>query len=197
MTAEKKCEDLDRLVQEGATDETELMEAVATCLGEEIRRFAQARCGSARGDVEDISQDVLLAAQRYLSSFRGEASLRTWLYRLVLSACSRRRRGRKNDPKLHRPLDEVGALEPAHATDPEAELLVSERLVALQAAIGELRPEDRELLAAVEWQGQSLQEAGERFGLTVPAMKSRMFRIRQQLKELVAAKFDQHGEEPA
>jgi len=182
------CDNLDAAILEGR-DPSSLMEAVATCLGDEIRRFAEARCGSRRGDLDDISQDVLLAAQRYLGSFRGEASLRTWLYRLVLSACSRRRRGRKNDPALHRPIDDTGAVETPNAADPEMELMISERLSALQAALRDLRAEDQELLRAVEWEGLSLDEAGRRHGLTVPAMKSRMFRIRRQLKELMSSKF--------
>ena len=186
MTDKDRCDNLDQRLLEQA-DPTALMETIATCLGEEIRRFAQSRCGRSRGDLDDISQDVLLAAQRYLSTFRGEASLRTWLGHLVVSACSRHRRGRKNDPALHRPLDDA---EPTpDSSNPEAALMITERLSALQEAIGELREEDRQLLAEVEWQGGSLEDVGQRHGLTVPAMKSRMFRIRRQLKERVQQRF--------
>jgi RNA polymerase sigma-70 factor (ECF subfamily) len=184
--SERDCDNLEQRLAEGA-DEAELLESVAHCLGEEIKRFAVARCGGARGDIEDISQDVMLAAQRYLKSFRGEATLRTWLYRLVLYACSHRRRGRKNDPNLHAQLDD-DAPSPDLA-DPEVVLMVSERLEALNAAIKELRPEDQQLLAAAEWDGHSLQQVADTHGLTVPAVKSRLFRIRRQLKELVSARF--------
>jgi RNA polymerase sigma-70 factor, ECF subfamily len=188
MTEHKNCDNLDQRIQDGDNEE-ELIEAVAQCLYEEVKRFAQSRCGDRQGDAEDISQDALLAARRYLSSFRGEASLRTWLYRLVLSACSRRRRGRKNDPNLHRPLDDTdNDPEPA---DPEMILMMSERLSALEEAMRELRPEDQRMLTSVEWQGQSLQQVAETSGLTVSAVKSRMFRIRQQLKELITEKFNQ------
>lgn len=187
MTNQKpSCENLDRRILDGDADDS-LMEAVAHCLSEDVKRFALARCGPGRGDVEDIVQDALLAAQRYLGSFRGEASLRTWLYKLVLSACSRQRRGQKNDPHLHRPLDEAGAV--AAAVSPEVELMVSERLAALQRALDELRPGDRELLAATEWEGETLEAVGRRHGLSVSAMKSRLFRIRQQLRERVQAEF--------
>jgi RNA polymerase sigma-70 factor, ECF subfamily len=192
------CENLDAAIREGG-DPSALMASIAACLGGEIRRFAETRCGRRRGDLEDISQDVLLAAQRYLSTFRGEASLRTWLYRLVLSACSRRRRGRKNDPSLHRSIDDdaAGVLESPQGADPEVMAMVSERLAALDSAMRELREEDRELLRAVEWEGLGLEEVGRRHGLTVPAMKSRMFRIRRQLKELMNRTFDSEVEEAA
>lgn len=183
------CDNLDQRIQEGSVND-DFFEAVAHCLGEEVRRFARARCGDSRGDVEDISQDAMLAAQRYLDGFRGDASLRTWLYRLVLSACSRHRRGRKNDPTLHQAIDETAGPPPVSATeeqprDPEVSVLMQERLDALQQAISELRPQDREMLAKVEWQGMSLAQVAEEQDLTVSAVKSRMFRIRQQLREHV------------
>ena len=187
MSPETSCDNLDQRVKEGELDEN-FFDAVAHCLGDEVRRFARMRCGNIKGDVEDISQDAMVAAQRYLGTFRGDASLRTWLYRLVLSACSRHRRGRKNDPKLHQVLDDTGAPPPGLTSDdgsepsPEVSLMMQERLEALQGAIGELREQDRTLLAEVEWQGKSLAEVAEAHDLTVSAVKSRMFRIRQQLK---------------
>lgn len=185
---EAACENLDQKILTGEVDES-LMEAVARCLGEDVMRFAMARCGDSRADVEDISQDAMLAAQRYLGAFRGEASLRTWLYKLVLSACSRRRRGRKNDPNLHRSIEDTAPA--ADAADPEVVLLISERLSALEQAMEELRPTDREMLAAAEWEGMSLERIAEQHGLTVSAVKSRLFRIRRQLKETVAERFGQ------
>lgn len=187
------CDNLDQRIREEDVD-AGLMEAVAHCLGDEVRRFAMARCGDVRGDVDDIAQDAMLAAQRYLDGFRGDASLRTWMYRLVLSACSRHRRGRKNDPNLHRSLDDAGpAVEEADSRpeDPEVATMMKQRLGALEAAIAQLRPQDKELLAAVEWQGKSLAEVGEMYDLSVSAVKSRMFRIRQQLRDHVTTELSE------
>ncbi len=189
MSPKTHCDDLDRLAREGELG-SEMFAALAECMADDVRRFAQARCGNIKGDVDDISQDALLAAQRYLSSFRGEASLRTWLYRLVLSACSRHRRGRKNDPKLHASFDESPLKEAPGEADPEVSVMMEEKLAALQRAIERLRDKDRQMLQAVEWQGQSLAEVAESFDLSVSAVKSRMFRIRQQLRENLMAKFE-------
>lgn len=185
------CDNLDQQIREGPLDES-LMESVARCLGDDVMRFARAKCGDRRADVEDITQDALLAAQRYLETFRGDASLRTWLYKLVTSACSRRRRGRKNDPGLHQPLEETASLT-GQAADPEVKLLMAERLDALQQAVGSLKDDDRAMLAAAEWEGQSMEQLAAREGMTVPAVKSRLFRIRRQLRELVLARFEGHA----
>lgn len=182
------CENLDQMIREGERDES-LMESVARCLSDDVARFARAKCGGGRSDVEDITQDALLAAQRYLDGFRGDASLRTWLYKLVTSACSHRRRGRKNDPGLHSPLDETSPLT-SGSSDPEVSLLISERLDALQAAMGDLREEDRAMLAAVEWEGLNLEQVAQRHDLTVSAVKSRLFRTRRQLRDMVMARFE-------
>ena len=190
MSAKSRCDNLDQMAREGNLD-ADLFSALAECMADDVRRFAQARCGDRRGDVDDISQDALLAAQRYLSSFRGEASLRTWLYRLVLSACSRHRRGRKNDPSLHRSLDDTALDQAPDYTNPEVAALMEEKLTALREAIGKLREQDQRMLTAVEWQGQSLAEVADSLDLSVSAVKSRMFRIRQQLGEYLKPRFDQ------
>ena len=38
-------------------------------------------------DAQDIAQDVFVKAINSLKSFRGEASLKTWLYRITVNAC--------------------------------------------------------------------------------------------------------------
>jgi RNA polymerase sigma-70 factor (ECF subfamily) len=188
MTKKTGCENLDQKIQEGEFDQ-QLMDSIAQCLSEDVRRFALSRCGDGRADVEDITQDAMMAAQRYLSSFRGDASLRTWLYKLVMSACSRHRRGRKNDPALHRSLEDAPQHAQVEPVDPEVSLMISERLGALEQALGDLRAEDRDLLSAAEWEGLSLEQVAKRYDLTVSAVKSRLFRIRRQLKDSVTSRF--------
>jgi len=173
LKKKKDCSNLDQQLRDG-DDEQELLAMMATCLGEEIRRYAQAKCGGTRGDLDDITQDAMLAANKYLKSFRGDASLRTWLYQLVISACSHRRRGQKNNQPI------------AHTANPELELLLNERLSILEAALADLKPQDRALLAAVEWEDKSLKQVAEQNGLTISAIKSRLFRIRQQLRETIS-----------
>lgn len=186
LKKKKDCSNLDQQLRDG-DDEQELLAMMATCLGEEIRRYAQAKCGGTRGDLDDITQDAMLAANKYLKSFRGDASLRTWLYQLVISACSHRRRGQKNNPQLHHSLDSFDAVPPiAHTANPELELLLNERLSILEAALADLKPQDRALLAAVEWEDKSLKQVAEQNGLTISAIKSRLFRIRQQLRETIS-----------
>jgi RNA polymerase sigma-70 factor (ECF subfamily) len=182
------CENLDQMALDSELKGS-LLEAIAECLGDEVKRFALTRCGNRASDIEDIVQDAMLAAQKYLQSFRGDASLRTWLHKLVISACSHHRRGRKNDPELHRPLEEGSDPISAPSSNPEVRALISERLKALAQALEALNDEERQLLESVEWEELSMAEAAERYGLSVSAIKSRLFRIRRQLKQHMMTEF--------
>ena len=46
------------------------------------------------------------------------------------------------------------------------------------------------MLAAVEWEGLSLEQVAQRHDLTVSAVKSRLFRIRRQLRDMVVERFE-------
>jgi len=53
------------------------------------------KLGTSPGELEDACQEVFLRFFRYLSSFRGEAELKTWLYRLCITEARRARRRRR------------------------------------------------------------------------------------------------------
>jgi RNA polymerase sigma-70 factor, ECF subfamily len=53
------------------------------------------KLGTHRGDVEDVCQDVFIQFFRWLPTFRGEAELQTWLFRVCVTQARRARRRRK------------------------------------------------------------------------------------------------------
>ena len=53
------------------------------------------KLGTRPGELEDACQEVFLRFFRYLPSFRGEAELKTWLYRLCITEARRARRRRR------------------------------------------------------------------------------------------------------
>src|SRR4051794_15577346 len=59
-------------------------------------------------DAEDVTQDVLLQVVRKLNTFRGDASLATWLHRVTVNAAlaHRRKRARRQEHEEHDPLQE-------------------------------------------------------------------------------------------
>jgi RNA polymerase sigma-70 factor (ECF subfamily) len=153
--------------------------------GGALHRFALRQCGSAR-DADDALQDGLLAAWRGAPGFRGDASVRTGLFQVVLHACRRRGRRRAGEPDRHAPVEEAEAVASPEA-GAEATLEAREQGRALAQALAGLPEEAREILLLRDVEGLSGGEAAEALGIGLPAMKSRLHRARLELKERVEA----------
>ena len=135
-----------------------------------IRRLCAAYEADA-ADRDDLYQDILLALWRAMPSFRGDASVRTWIYRiahnvaLTRQARDRRRRGRE------RPLTE----EVAGSTQFDF------RQLALQRAIADMTPADR--LVTLLWlEGLSAAEIEQVTGVRAATVAVRLSRIRKRLQ---------------
>jgi RNA polymerase sigma-70 factor, ECF subfamily len=131
-------------------------------------------------DASDLSQDVFLRAYRGLKSFRGHASLATWLYRIGVNVC------------LNRVSVRTLAVEPIdeHPIEDRAELasdrmLRDERGGLVRAAIARLPPKQRATLILRTYQEMSHQEIADVLGSSVGAVKANLFHALANLKKLL------------
>lgn len=189
--ARKRCPDFANILRQSAPT-TSVREQIAECFYTEMTRFARLRCRDTTL-AQDAVQDAMINGLDALGSFRGEAPLQYWLRRLVLSACSRLRRSRKNDPRLHVTLDEVGDDEGAR-TQPdtqEAQVFLSQRLEILREVLREIEEPNRSLLLLHEGQEESLAELAVQFDLSVEAVKARLKRTRARLRRRLLEKADE------
>src|ERR671935_636052 len=88
-------------------------------LVEPYRRALQLHCYRILGslqDAEDLLQETLLAAWRGLDKFEGQASVRSWLYRIATNRCLNARRDRSRRPKEVQTVND--ALEPTRRIEP-------------------------------------------------------------------------------
>jgi RNA polymerase sigma factor (sigma-70 family) len=149
---------------------SELMEAYAG----PIRRLCAAYAAGG-ADREDLFQDIFLAIWRALPGFRGESSVRTWLYRIAhnvaLTWQTRDRRRHSRETPLHDELAVAG----------EMEL----RRLALKQAIAAMEPVDRNL--TLLWlEGLSAAEIEDVTGIKSATVAVRLSRIRKQLTPIEA-----------
>ncbi|GAA2886267.1 sigma-70 family RNA polymerase sigma factor [Streptosporangium fragile] len=126
------------------------------------------------GRAEDVVQETLLRAWRHPDAFAGR-SIRAWLFTVARNLVVDQHRARKSRPPETG--DEALAVVPA---DDELERAVESWAVA--EALAALRPEHREVLAEVYYQGKSVKEAAEALGIPAGTVKSRTYYALRALK---------------
>jgi len=145
-------------------------------------------------EARDLTQETFLQAFRSVAHFRGEADLRTWLYRIAVNQARNRwrwwrRRRRDSTVSLDAPAASNGDERPlaarlrdARAPDPEQRALASERERALLAALGKLAQPYREAVVLRDVEGLSYEEVAAALEINVGTVKSRLSRGRLELR---------------
>lgn len=143
-------------------------------------------------EAEDLGQEVLVRATQALSSFRGDATLRTWLLRIASRAAldhlrsRRHRQARQTDPLP--PADTADSVSPlALSTPAEAprKLVRSEMHACVREFIDRLPAAHREVLRLKDLEGLTNAATAERLGVTVETAKIRLHRARRELRALL------------
>ena len=143
-------------------------------------------------EARDLTQETFLQAFRSIAHFRGDADLRTWLYRIAVNQARnrwrwwrRRRRGvtvslDATDETHEQPLGT--RLVDEHADDPEARTLAHEREEILLAAVRTLARPYREAVVLRDVEGLSYEEVAAALDISVGTVKSRLSRGRTELR---------------
>lgn len=136
-----------------------------------------------QADAEDLLQQTFLSAWRSLASYRGEASVRTWLLTITRHAAFARRAREARLPIDETRVEDIEDLGVAAGwgRDPEQLALRAEQHEVLRAAFGRLSPEEREVLTLRDLEGLSGDDTAALLGVTRAAMKSRLHRARMAL----------------
>jgi RNA polymerase sigma-70 factor, ECF subfamily len=142
-----------------------------------------------REDAEDVVQQTFHKMFVYLNSFEGKSSFSTWLKRIAINeALMLLRRGRALREVL---IDNSSAVEtdaprldiPDSSPDPEANYLKREYLEVLSTAINELTLGLRTAIELRELAELSTRETARRLGVSVAAVKARIFHGRSKLRK--------------
>jgi RNA polymerase sigma-70 factor, ECF subfamily len=161
------------------------------------RRFTRIR-----EDAEDIVQQSFEKAFLYLHKFEGKSSFSTWLTRIAINeALMSLRRGRGHREVSINDLcgneeTAFGLEMPDTRAGPESAFLQGERNRILSEAMDKLRPGIRTAIELRELGELSTKEAARVMGLTVSAVKARVFYGRRKLHQVLKRKFTQmYGKE--
>lgn len=146
-----------------------------------------------KAEAMDITQEVFLVLFRKITTFRGDCSLKTWLYRVCFNQAANRnrwwrRRFKNQTLSLHidRNGDETSLPEPANnRPSPEQSFYNQELQRALHESLRKLSFEQRAAVTLRDVEGLSYEEIAEITGTHVGTVKSRIARGREQLRQLL------------
>ena len=155
-------------------------------------------------EAEEVVQEVMLTVFRRVDSFQGQSRLSTWVYRVTVNAALMRLRSKKreNHLPLEDPLLETEDSSGHFSTlaedwprlqglveEPEQELSRKELAEQLSEALDEMEADKRRTFLLKNLYGFSDQEISQFLQLSIPALKSQLYRsrsfLRKRLKDYV------------
>lgn len=137
--------------------------------GERIFRYAYRMLGN-RTDAEDITADTFLRVLKRSHELRADGAFRTWLFRITRNLCIDRMRQQR--------LLELPPDTPYNVSDDRGIIRLT-----VQQALSELPLEYRETLVLCDLEELAAKEAAELLKISVPALKSRLYRGRKALRD--------------
>jgi RNA polymerase sigma-70 factor, ECF subfamily len=146
-------------------------------------------------DAEDVLQEAFLKAFENLPRFREDSRFYTWIVRIAVNQALMKLRKRRTDRSvsLDDPIEEDGEVIPRDFADwkpnPEQLLGRTETREVLEKAIQDLPPSFRTVFTLRDVEGLSTEETAEMLGLTISAVKARLFRARLRLREELSKVF--------
>jgi RNA polymerase sigma-70 factor (ECF subfamily) len=153
-----------------------------------LRTVVYSRVGGSEG-VDDVMQEVALAAVRHSATLPEAGKIAPWLYRVAVrqSLLYRRKAGRRrkltNGYALQKPVAEGDESSP----EPLDWLLAQERSRLVRVAMERLARRDREILLLKYAENWSYQQIAEHLGVTQSAVEARLHRARARLRTELAA----------
>jgi len=142
-------------------------------------------------DARDLTQDTFLRALRSISGFRGDAELKTWLFRIAINESRNRfrwwkRRRREVTISLDATIGDSGTSYSdtiaESSISPEDAALMREREYALKAALLDLAVIYREAIILCDIEGMTYDQTAGALGVGIGTVKSRISRGREELR---------------
>lgn len=145
----------------------------------QLLRFAD-RMLNNRAEAEEVTQEIFLKLISRAGQYDGRASVSSWLYAIGANAC--RDTLRRNRRAVVVPIDaaaEAATREPS----PEARAFDGQRKAAVRRALARLSEDQREALVLARYHGMAYVDIARTLNITEGAVKTRVFRAMETLKE--------------
>jgi RNA polymerase sigma-70 factor (ECF subfamily) len=153
-------------------------------------------------DAADVVQEVFLKVFRNVAAFRGESSIKTWIYRIAVNEARNQRRwfSRHRRQEVNLEAEEQSDLYqgqrgyqnwlPDPGRSPFELTLDGETQALIEAALAQVNPKFRAALVLREIEGLSYEEIGDILEISLGTVKSRILRGRDALKKQLAGRLE-------
>jgi len=145
-----------------------------------VARLAQRILYSTR-DIEDVTQEVFLRAYRGLDGFRGESSFGTWLTRICINYCSKKRRRRMPEGVSLEESDLAESLSAPRMTQPDIQIGRKERDQQIREAVDNLPEKYRLAVLLRYYEGYSCEQIAQTFDCPATTVRTWLFRAHARL----------------
>jgi len=159
-------------------------DATAACArehGAAIGRLCMALLGN-QAEAEETVQEVLIAAHDAMASYRGEGTVRAWLYGIARRKCARKLEMRGRRERRLRLVHDAQA----NGQLPDEELEARRQALRVRAALEHLKPSERDAVVLRYQGGLAYKEIGEACGIDETAARKRVSRALARMKQLLS-----------
>ena len=170
----KKFETIFTMTRLNCTNECSF-EVIYRAHGKDLYKFLCRLAGN-RQDAEDLVQETFLSVMKKLPYFKGESSVKTWIYAI---AVNKFRDGRRCGKVRDR--DVLRGNEASASDNPLSTLVKAETRERVRKAFDDLPAHFREAFALVRFEGMSYREAAQTLGTTMDSIRMRVHRAHLML----------------
>src|SRR5215467_11413132 len=151
--------------------------------GSRMKSMARNLLGTT-SDAEDAVQETFLKIQRSIATFRGQSSFLTWSFRILINTCydARRSRLRKREVPQDTPEGES-----APRPEPRAPVAHPSLKLALERALRQLTPQQRDVFLMYEVEGLRHSEIAAVLEISETASKNTLFQAKKNLRQMLEA----------
>ncbi|MCA0003780.1 MULTISPECIES: RNA polymerase sigma factor [unclassified Mesorhizobium] len=183
LTATSTATDELRLVARALARDSDAFRKIMKLNNQRLYRLAR---GMVRndGEAEDIVQEAFVRAFTNLGTYRGDASLSTWLSRIVINeALGRLRKGRRTVAMPENPEAQIIRFPLNPSDDPERTMAQRQILGLVERATDSLPDAYRAVFVARVIEGLSIEETADLLGVRPETVKTRLHRARVLLRK--------------
>ncbi len=164
---------MDPIAERAVKGDREAMAEIVRQFYSDVYRFC---CRFVGPDcAEDATQETFINASKRIRGFRGDASIKTWLFGIAINVIRNEKRKKKSDQLIE-------WAEP-QSPDPSESLI---NIRALKEAVAKLSHDHQEVVILHELEGLTYEECADSLGIPVGTVKSRLFHAFKNLRLMLS-----------